>query len=178
MPSTATITESNMVLTPCRVSYGTAGAEADLGATLGNVKVTLKYTKAELKADQMGTSPIDRAVTGFMAQVEFEVAEIQNKTLLATIFPTATMVTSGSNKALDFKTSMGSKDSAKAKSLILHPLDKDDSDLSFDINFDKAVASEESDFGFGNEQGKMKLVFNVYPNSSGVYCRIGDPALT
>ena len=63
--SNATVTTSNMFLSPMQVKFGPSGSQIDLGGTLGNVVVTPKYTKADIKADQSGTSIRDRRVSGF-----------------------------------------------------------------------------------------------------------------
>jgi len=179
MGSSATVTTSNMELTPCRVSFGTSGSEVDLGGTLGNVKITMKYMKADILADQHGKTVLDRSVNGTEVMVEMEVAEIKDKDLWAVVFPHATTITgAGGAKAIDFKTNLGDKDSAHAKSLVLHPLSMNDSDKSQDHNFAKACASAESELVYSPDgQCKLKLVFRCYPDSAGKIYRFGDAAL-
>ena len=77
MSSYATVTPGNMELTPCRVKFKGPGALSfvDLGGTLGNVNVKFKFEKADIKADQFGSTVLDRRVKGIMGTIETELAE-------------------------------------------------------------------------------------------------------
>ncbi len=163
--SFATVTPSNMELTPCQVSWkGPADSVfTDLGGTLGNVSVKMKFDKAEIKADQFGKSVLDRRVSGVSATVEFEIAEVQNKDLWKIIFPHANKQTVTGQTIVDFTSMMGDSDLALAGQLKLHPLSKAATDENSDLYAWKACATAESDYIFSPEgQTKMKLVFNIY----------------
>lgn len=179
--SYSTVSTQNMELSPMRVSFGPAGSEVDLGGSLGNVSLSIKYTKAEIMADQSGKTVRDRRVSAQMIQVTTELAEIQNKDIWKIVFPHAKEVVSGMNKQIYFQAAIGDSDLANAKSLILHPLSKQNSDKSGDYLFYKAVASAESEIVYGPEQqAKLKIVWNILPDDSVQPERFmlhGDPAI-
>lgn len=160
MPSSnATVTVSKFDIGPCRVNYDAI----DLGGTLGNVTVTFKYEKADMKADQAGTTILDQAVSGLDVTVETEVAEVTDKDMLTKVFPNATLVVDGLQKALDFGNQVGERMLAtKAKVLILHPLNQADAVKDNDWYFYKAAPTEESSYVFSpTDQGKMKIVWRI-----------------
>lgn len=181
--STTSFDATKMELTPCRVSFGALGTETDLGGTLGNVKVTWKYTKANIMCDQNGKSPIDKAVVGLAVEVEFELAEVKNKENWAIAFPHANVVagtgTHATEKKIVFKSNLGDKDSSHLNSLILHPLSMADTDKSMDYNFPCAVGEASGEIVMsGDKQQALKVKMTVYPDATGIYCTVGDPALT
>jgi len=172
--SFATVTTSSMELTPMRVSLdGT-----DLGGTLGNVVISAAYKKANILADQSGSTVRDRRVSGLEITVTTELAEVQNKDIWQVVFPHATLV--GASAAIDFKENMGDADLPKALELVLHPLSKANGDLTGDYTFFKAIASAESSITYGpNEQARLKIVWNILPDESvtpNKFFRYGDPA--
>lgn len=176
--SNAVVTPGNLTLTPCRVTFN----GVDLGATLGNVTISPKYSKVPLKADQFGDqTDIDYVVNGFSVTVETEIAETALKDNWKVVFPNGRLVTSGGNKAMYFENMVGDKDSSHAAVLLLHPLSNVDGDLSQDHKFYKAVASAESQYVFSpNTQGKLKIVWRVLPDTGVVPPRFyfyGDPAV-
>lgn len=178
MPTSyANVQTSNMELTPMRVTFD----GVDLGGTLSNVTVSVKYGKADIKADQSGETIRDRRVNSLMVTVTTELAEIQDKDIWKVAFPHADLVTSGLNKAMYFTTQMGASDLAVSKELILHPLSKADADLSGDFKFYLAAASEESEIVYGpNDQTKLKVVWNILPDDSvqpEQFFFYGDPSI-
>ena len=82
---------NDLELTPMIVYWKPQGSTAsyDLGATLGNVKISVALEKTELKADQTGTTPIDRRVSGAKFMVTTELAQINDMELVSYIFPNA-----------------------------------------------------------------------------------------
>lgn len=177
--SYATVTTSNMELTPMRVTY----AGIDLGATLANISISAAYKKSPLLADQSGSTVRDRRVSGIEITVTTELAEVQFKNNWKVVFPHATKIGSGNTTAaaIIFKENMGDSDLAHADELILHPLSKADGDLSGDFTFYKAIASAESSVVYGpNEQARLKIVWNILPDESvqpNQFFRYGDPAV-
>lgn len=175
--SFASVTPGNMELTPCRIKYD----GVDLGGSLGNVKVNVTYDKADIKADQFGTSTLDRVNSGLNVSIETELVEYQNKDILKVVFPNAIELVSGMNKAAYFVSKVGEHDLSLAKQLILHPLSKQDADLSGDWLFYQAVADGKSVITFGpQEQIKLKLLWNVYIDTSvqpARFCFHGDPSI-
>ena len=181
--STATVTTSNMELTPMRVSFGTAGSEVDLGGSMANVVISAAYRKASILADQSGSTVRDRRVSGVEITVTTELTEIQSKDIWKVVFPHATKIGTGigSLAAIKFDDNIGDSDLVNAKQLVLHPLSKADADKSSDYTFFKAVASAESSITYGpNEQARLKIVWNILPDESQTpnkFFRYGDPAL-
>lgn len=174
--SFSSINPANLELTPMRVTYN----GVDLGATLGNVTVAPKFTKAEIKADQLGGTAIDRVVSGLGVQVTTELAEVLNKDIWKVVFPNAYEVLSGS-KLVQWVSKVGSHDTALAHALKLHPLSKADGDFTEDYNFYLATASEESEIVYSpTAQAKLKIVWNIYPDFTTTPPRFftyGDPSV-
>jgi len=172
--SFSTITPGSFELTPCRVKHG----GVDLGATLGNVKVKVETKKAELKADQLGESPIDRRVSGFDVTIETMIAELLNKARWETLFPQGHLV--GAGAAFFFDAQLGDSDRDHALPLILHPLSHADGDLTADLLFYLSTCDAKSELTQGpSEQWKMKALWNVYPDFTTTparYMFYGDPA--
>ena len=172
--SAANVTVSNFDIGPCRVTYNSQ----DLGGTLSNVVVNFKYSKVALKADQYGDTLLDEAINGIEVTIETEIAQIKDKDILDKVFPSATLVTSGLQKAVDFKDQTALRMLATSTVLQLHPLQYADAVLDYDWYFYKAMPSEESSYTLGPaEQGKMKITWKVYLDTSvspPVMFRIGD----
>lgn len=183
MPTNPSVTVSKMELTPMMVKYTgpTDSTPTDIGGTLDNVVITAKYGKAEIKADQLGNSVLDRRVNEISVQVTTSITEVQDKNTLRILFPHADLLDSGGNLALQFATKVGDSDIANAGKLTLHPLSKAASDVSTDWTFYKACASAESELSYGpNDQVKAKIVWNILPDTSVTpyrWCRYGDPAI-
>lgn len=181
-PTYPTITVGNLELTPSQVLWKgpTDVSNTDLGATLGNVKISTKYLKADMKADQFGETILNRRVSGFVMTVTTELAEVLNKNLLPILFPHGQINTTGT-KAFDFKTNIGDDDVSHAGTLTLHPLSHASGDPSFDFTCYKVCASAESEFDFGPKaQTKAKIVWNVLPDmttSPARFARVGDTSI-
>jgi hypothetical protein len=175
--SNANVNTQELDLGPCRVTYG----GLDLGATMGNVAVKIKYSKADMKMDQTGTTIVDKRVSGLNITIESALAQVLDKNIWKKAFPTASLVTSGLNTGMLFDNKLGLSSYAGAQPLVLHPLNKADADKSNDYNIYKAYPTEESDIVFGpTEQQKLKIVWAVFPDvSQSGYPQlfIGDPTV-
>lgn len=175
--SFANVTTTKLDLGPVRVTYN----GVDLGGTLDNATVNVKYDLGELKADQTGTTILDHRITGLMVTVETALAEVTNRDNWKVAFPYMDLVTSGPNKAGLFKNKNGLSMYDVAQTLILHPLNRADADLSQDYKFYKAAANSDSQIVYGpNEQIKLKVVWNIYPDqgqSGQPQLFVGDPAV-
>lgn len=175
--SFATINPANLELSPQRVKYKTI----DLGATLGNVAVGVETMKADLKADQMGETVIDRKVSGHKFSVAFELAEVKYMDNWKVVFPNVNFVTSGGNKAAFFDSQVGRADSTDAGNLLLHPLSLPDADLSQDYLFYKAISEAKAELVYGpSAQVKMKVTMYVLPDFTTQPARFmfhGDPSV-
>lgn len=93
--SYASIDSTKMELTPMRVSFKKPGAAAfsEIGGTLSNCVVEIKYEKAEIKADQMGSTTLDRRVKGLIMSVTTEITQTQDKfNAWKVVFPHASFV--------------------------------------------------------------------------------------
>lgn len=92
--SYADVQSKNMELTPMKVKWQPPGASSyvDLGGTLDNVLINIAYKKADIMADQLGKTVLDRRVSGIDIKVTTSLAEIQNKEVLKVLFPHATEV--------------------------------------------------------------------------------------
>lgn len=180
--SYATVSTPNMELSPMRVSFKGpgAGSYVDLGGTLSNIVIETKYEKADIKADQLGTTVLDRRVKGLIVTVTTELNEIQNKDIWKVVFPHATETLTGT-KAVDFNSQIGDSDLGNAGQLRLHPLSKADADVSGDYNFSLATASAESAITYGpDKQSVLKIIWNILPDTSvqpAKFFRYGDPAI-
>ena len=175
--SYASVNSQNFELTPCRITYD----GIDLGGSLGNVKVNITYDKAEIKADQFGSSVLDRVNSGINCTIETELVEYKNKDILKVVFPNSVELVSGPNKASYFVSKVGEHDLSLAKQLKLHPLSLADANLSGDYLFYQAVADGKSTVTFGpNEQIKLKIIWNTYLDTTLTPARLffhGDPSI-
>jgi hypothetical protein len=148
---------------------------------LGNIVVETKYLKAELMADQMGKTVLDRRVSGVQITVTTELAEVLNMETVKVVFPHATLVGTTPDFALDFESMIGDSDLANAGELNLHPLSKVTADETADYTFYKACASAESSITYGpDSQARLKIVWNILPDTSvspAKFYRYGDPAV-
>jgi hypothetical protein len=176
--SFASINPTNFELTPCRVTY----KGVDLGATLGNVKVTIEENISELLSDQLAKTSIDHKTSGMKITIETELAETQLKDNWKVVFPAHKLVTDNlGNKSFYFDSTVGTSLRSLGGALVLHPLSRPDSDKSGDILVYIATAEGKADYTFSpTEQQKMKLVWHMYPDFSTLpprFLLFGDPAV-
>lgn len=148
-----------------------AAHELDLGATLDNVVIAAKYTKADMKADQFGDTILNRSVSGIEVSVTTALAEIRNKDNWKIAIPNITLMKTGGS-AVEFQTKIGERDTTLTGLLRLHPLSEDNDSLSYDYVFYEAVASAESEITYSpTEQAKLSVVWTVLPDDSVVPAR-------
>lgn len=176
--SSSAITPGNFELTPCRVTY----KGVDLGATLGNVKVTVKDKLADLKSDQLGSTVINRKNAGYECTVETSIAENQNKANWKVIFPAHKLVTNNVGQTgFVFDSQVGASQTDFAGPLILHPLSRANTDLSGDFLIYLACANGASEYDFGpDKQIAMKIHWDMYPDfttSPPRFLYFGDPSI-
>jgi len=186
--SFATVTTSNMEMTPMRVMFKpVGGSSTDLGGTLDNVVITIAYKKSPIMADQYGKTDLDMRVSGVDFKVTTSLTEVQNvETLWPVVFPNATLITGGTGFAgkfaLDFNSAIGGGSLDKAGELLLHPLSLADSVKDSDYTFFKACSTEESEITYSPDgQAKLKIVWKIFPDTSTSppqFFRHGDAALT
>jgi hypothetical protein len=173
MASQATLNPAAIPLSPMRVTYN--GVE--LGGTSA-IELGFSAEKADIMVDQLGKTPIDSVISSQAYTVKFTIYELENKDNWKVAFPYAKLVTSGPNKALVMDAKVGTHLYALAEELILHPLSKDDIDLSGDYKFFKAVCvSAEGLKSSSEEQSGLELTFNVFPDANNNFFVHGDPTI-
>lgn len=157
---------SSMELTPVKVYWTPNGstAEAYLGGTLGNVKVSVATEKAEIKADQTGTTPLDRRVSGHKYMVTTEIAQINDFTVASYIFPSASAL-GNAPSGIEWYNAVGHSDVSVAGKLRLHPMSQPDNVATYDWTFYVACPTENSEVTYGpTEQSRFKVEWAVYPD--------------
>jgi len=175
--SNAVISVPNLDIGPCRVTWN----GVDLGATLDKVVTSIKIMKSPLKADQLGDSILDNAISGYDITVTTSLAETRDKTIWNVVFPSADLAGVSPADYLDFNNKVALRDYTRAMPLILHPLVEADASLNLDHYFYKALASEESSLTLdAKDQYKLKLVWRIFPDQSQSpvrWYRYGDQSL-
>lgn len=174
--SNSIITPGNFELSPCRVTF----KGVDVGATLGNVIVKNKTGLAELKSDQLGSTFIDKRVSGHSFQIDTEFAEVKFKPNWKILFPMHKIVTQGNSTLFIFDSQIGFSQRDAGGLLTLHPLSLPNTDLSEDFNIWIAAAQGVADYEFSpSAQVKLKCTWDVYPDfttSPPRFYYFGDPA--
>jgi len=171
--SFATITTTNISISPVRVTYD----GVDLGATEGDVTVSVETPNSEIKVSQYGDSIIDLVNRGNIVKAKFRLVEVTAANLKH-LFPAAFKVGS---TGLYVASNVGYKLSAYAKVLLLHPLEKSDADLSKDVKFWKAVSMSPAEIPYGPEvitgfEVEMLALPDFTPGAQARYAFLGDPS--
>lgn len=160
---------NDLELTPMIVYWKPQGSTSsyDLGATLGNVKISVALEKTELKADQTGSTPIDRRVSGAKFMVTTELAQINDMELVSYIFPNAVFQGTAASGVIQFNNVVGNSDLAVAGELTLHPQNLPATAVNHDWTFYVAAPTENSEITYGpTEQSRFKVEWGVYPDQS------------
>lgn len=159
---------TSMELTPVKVYWTPNGstAEAYLGGTLSNVKIQVNTEKAPIKADQTGTTVLDKRISGHMYTVTTEVAQINDFTVASYIFPSASALGSPASGIMWYN-NVGHSDISVAGKLRLHPMSQSDSTETYDWTFYVACPTENSEVTYSpTEQSRFKVEWAVYPDIS------------
>ena len=137
-------------LGPQRVSFGASGAEVVLGFTSGGVELTYDVTYVQIMVDQLG-SPVDLRFSGEVLKAKVNLSEISQDNFLIA-FPAASAASGAASAVgVNFGRRPGYSVAQNASGvLILHPIGKDDADLSEDWTFPIAV-----------NQGSVTLPYKV-----------------
>lgn len=172
--ATATTNDvKNVKLGVCKVLFD----GQDLGFTKGGVDVTVATETHEVQVDQYGQTPINEFVMGRTVSVKVPLAETTLENL-AKIMPGATLISDGvSNTArVDVPTGIGASLLDYAKTLILHPIGKAESDKSDDFTVHLAATAGALDFAYKLEDERIfNCEFKGYPNPQGILFSVGDP---
>jgi len=157
--STATVTPANFDIGPCRVTYNSQ----DIGGTMSGVKVTFKYDKAGLMADQYGKTLLDEAISGMECTITTEFAEVRAKQILKYVFPNVTYRGSSPADILEWDDKIATRQLPISQLLTLHPLIEGPSDVNHDWTFFKAMPDESSAIDFDpSKQRSLKINWKVY----------------
>lgn len=177
--SFANVNPQNFELTPCRVTF----KGVDLGATKGNVKVSITTKLSDLKADQLGDTIIDKRVSGFAAKIETMLDETQLKSNWKVVFPQHKLYTDPvtGKQSFYFDSQVGASMVSLAGPLTLHPLSRPNTDLSGDVMLYLATSEANSDYVLSpSEQNTLKIVWDVYPDFTTQpprFLLFGDPSV-
>lgn len=157
---------TKMELTPVKVYWTPHGstAEAFLGGTLANCKIAVSTEKAVIKADQTGSTPLDKRISGHMFTVTTEIAQINDFTVGQYIFPSASALGA---TGIEWFNAVGHADSSVAGKLRLHPQSQADNVTTYDWTFYVACPTENSEVVYGPaNQSTFKVEWAVYPDIS------------
>lgn len=153
----------DMELGPCQISFGTAGAEVDLGRTEGDVVITWETDIADLKSDQYGTKPEDQVITGMGATIKVPLAE-NTKTNWALALNQSVSV---GGHLIEGASIIGTKLYDQAESLLLKKYvdgvaSTDEADW---IRFPRAAPTGNFSTSFGvANQRIIEVTFTAYPD--------------
>lgn len=161
--STANVDPTQIPLTPMRVTWN----GVDQGGTTDHCTISIKYQMANIEVDQFGKTVIDQVVSGIAFHVKTVLAESKNADKWAVAFPSMHEVVNGGVKSMYADMQVGDHLLAKAKQLVLHPLERPDSDKNGDFTFFKAVCINASEVKYGpDKQTGLAVEFMIYPDTS------------
>lgn len=174
--SQATITPTNIPLSPMQVTFNSV----DLGATEGGVMISPKAEYADILADQMGKTPLDKVVSGQTYSVKTILSEVKNKANWKVAFPYAYQVTT-STGLIYFQSAIGTHLLALAQKLTLHPLEMAANDYSSDYTFWKAACIMANEVKYGpDKQTGLQVEWIIFPDTSvspAKFFSYGDPSI-
>lgn len=174
--SQATVTPTNIQLTPQRVTY----KGVDLGGTVDGVSISIKYDTADIMVDQFGKSIIDKVVSGMAYSIKFTISETKNTSNWAIVYPSMHRIVNGGTTSMYSDMQVGDHLLAKSGQLLLHPLENTDGNLNQDYLFYKAVSIEASEIKYGpDKQSGLAVEMIVFPDTSvspARYMTYGDPS--
>jgi hypothetical protein len=168
----------NVKIGVCRVLYGTAGSEVDLGFTKGGVEFDVTTDTHEVMVDQFGNTPISEYIMARKVSVSVPLAET-TLDLMVTVMPGAVLVTDGTTptkKKVTVPTGIGSNLLLMAKQMILHPVGLLDTDKSEDITIPLCATAGALKFAYKVDDERIfNVEFKAYPDSNGLMFTVGDP---
>jgi hypothetical protein len=174
--STANVSPQDIPLTPMRVTWN----GVDLGGTTDHCTVSIKYAMANIEVDQFGKTILDTVVSGMAFHVKLTLAESRNADKWAVAFPSMHEVINSGVKSMYADMQVGDHLLAKAKTLVLHPLERADADLNGDFTFTKAICQNASEVKYGpDKQTGLTVEFMVFPDTSvspAKFMIFGDPS--
>lgn len=151
MATAFTLTPGDIRLDNMRVTIGGTA----MGGTVGGVEISVTHETLEQTVDQYGKTPVQTFNQGDRVTVKFGLAE-STYANLAKSLGTGTLRSSGGTAVgVGGKFSGAFVGSSVAVALIFHPLDKDDSAVTNDINVWKAVCLRCDPIKYGPDQMTM-----------------------
>jgi len=168
---------SDLDLGPCRVYYGTAAAEVDIGKTQGGVRVTFSEDVADLLSDQYGTQPEDQVITGTGAEIVVPMADYTLDSLATAL--NQSKLTLGLDSGIAGERLVGTKKATPTtgKSLLLKKYV--DGAISADtqnwIRFPIAAPVGNVEIAFdGSNQRIIEATFRAFPDANSRLYFLGD----
>lgn len=147
----------NLRIGPCSVVW----KSANLGFTLGGVKLTYERKFSDLKVDAYGDSPVDAALTGTNLTVSFKIAEPVAEAI-ARLLPEGTSLTGANGQQVGFGAGEGASMRAYAGALTLHPLNKAATDTSEDVTLYLAYPAANTELNYEvNNQRAVSVEFRA-----------------
>ena len=163
----------NVKLGVCKVLFD----GVDLGYTKGGVEVNVKTETHKVMIDQFGKTPINEYVMGREVTVKCPLAETTLENMVK-VMPGATLVTDTldtTKKVVNVPTGVGMNLLDIAKTLVLHPISKPDTDKSDDFTVFKAATAGQLQFAYQLENERIfSCEFNGYPDTTGKLFAVGD----
>ncbi|KAA0573364.1 hypothetical protein [Azospirillum sp. Sh1] len=158
-----TVNTEDISLGVCDVTFD----GIDLGSTKGGVEVSIKTSNYEVKADQLGDTPVKDVITGTTVEVKVPMLET-NLTKLKSVMPQAVGIgTSGSEVGVEIRSGVNIDLLDLAAELKLHPTGVDASYTKDDFTAFKAAPLP--NFTFKYETGSERVyevTFKCYPDTS------------
>jgi hypothetical protein len=157
------ITTEDIALGICDVTFD----GVDLGSTKGGVEVTVKTTNYQVKADQMGETPIKDVITGTEVSVKVPMLET-NLTKLLAVMPQAVGVgVAGAEVGVEIRSGVNIDLLAIAAPLKLHPTALPASTTKDDFVAFKAAPLPNFTFKYENGGERVyEVTFNCYPDGT------------
>lgn len=153
----------NVKIGVCKVTFD----GQDLGYTKGGVEVTVETETYEVTVDQFGMSPINELVQKRTVQATVPLAETTLENMVK-VMPGAelvTDVTTPTKKKVVVPNGVGVNLLSIAKKLVLHPIEKADSDKSEDFVIPLAATAGALTFAYKfDEERVFNVTFTGYPD--------------
>jgi len=154
-------------LGPCRVYFGVAASEVDLGKTQGGVRVTFAEDAADLMSDQFGTQPEDQVITGQSCEVVVPMADYDLDNLAIALNQSELAL--GADSGIAGSVLVGTKRSSLAQSLLLKKYVDGviSSDTQNWMRFPVAAPIGNVEVPFdGSTQRVIETTFKCFPDST------------
>lgn len=164
-----TVTPSNIKLGACDVTFDTL----DLGGTKGGVDVSIKVESYDVKADQVGGTPLKSLITGTIVEVKVPMLETNMAKLHAVIPQSTTVGVAPALTGLEIGSGINLDLLSFAKVLKLHPTGV--AAETTDQDFTAFLAVPLPNFSFKYMVGQERVyevTFKCYPDLAHVNQRI------